>query len=100
MKNVVTQLLKQIIDEVKIHKIASENILYISLENNEIKNHINLNKYIFKQTENLNGKLYLFFDEIQLVSDWEKSINEFRMKLNCDIYIACSNSKLISKKLI
>lgn len=92
-----TQLLKQIIDELKICKIASENIIYLSLKYNEIRNHLDLNKYIFKQIENLNGKLYLFFDEIQLVSNWKQSINEYTRNLNCDIYIASSNSKVLSK---
>lgn len=60
---------------------------------------MDLNEYIFKQTENLKGKIYLLFDEIQLVSNWEKSINAYRIDLNCDIYITGSNSKLLSGEL-
>ena len=77
-----TCLLKQIIDELEKRGVNNENILYI-----------------FKQTENLKGKIYLLFDEIQLVSNWEKSINAYRIDLNCDIYITGSNSKLLSGEL-
>ena len=77
-----TCLLKQIIDELEKRGVNNENILYVS-----------------KQTENLKGKIYLLFDEIQLVSNWEKSINAYRIDLNCDIYITGSNSKLLSGEL-
>ena len=45
------------------------------------------------------GKVYLFFDEIQEVKDWEKCINSFRVSLDCDIYITGSNAKLLSGEL-
>ena len=97
-----TCLLKQIIDELEKRGVNNENILYVSLESSKydnIKDYVDLNEYIFKQTENLKGKIYLLFDEIQLVSNWEKSINAYRIDLNCDIYITGSNSKLLSGEL-
>ena len=45
------------------------------------------------------GKVYLFFDEIQEVRDWEKCINSFRVEMDCDIYITGSNSRLLSGEL-
>lgn len=47
----------------------------------------------------MSGKIYLFFDEIQEVRDWEKCINSFRVELDCDIYITGSNAKLFSGEL-
>ncbi|MEE0939110.1 AAA family ATPase [Methanobrevibacter sp.] len=44
----------------------------------------------------MDGKIYLFFDEIQVVSQWEKLINSYFAKENYDIYITGSNSKLLS----
>ena len=41
-------------------------------------------------------KMYLFFDEPQLIRGWEKVINAFRVDLNCDIYITGSNAYLLS----
>ena len=52
----------------------------------------------FTPTE-IDGKVYLFFDEIQEVKDWEKCINSFRVSLDCDIYITGSNAKLLSGEL-
>lgn len=47
----------------------------------------------------INGKAYLFFDEIQEVADWEKCINSARVDFDCDIYITGSNAKLLSGEL-
>ncbi|WP_455620219.1 ATP-binding protein [Eisenbergiella sp.] len=54
---------------------------------------------IIQQTAEINGKGYLFFDEIQEVVNWEKCINSFRVELDCDIYITGSNAKLLSGEL-
>ena len=47
----------------------------------------------------MQGKVYLFFDEIQEVINWEKCINSLRVALDCDIYITGSNAKLLSGEL-
>lgn len=44
-------------------------------------------------------KVYLFFDEIQEVEDWEKCINSLRVEADCDIYITGSNARLLSGEL-
>lgn len=54
---------------------------------------------VCKRVQGVDGKVYLFFDEIQEVSEWEKAINSLRVKLNCDIYITGSNAKLLSYEL-
>ncbi|WP_150539072.1 ATP-binding protein [Actinobacillus vicugnae] len=46
-----------------------------------------------------NQKMYLFFDEIQRVEQWEDTINSFRLDLNADIYLSGSNSSLLSGEL-
>lgn len=58
-----TCLLKQIIDELEKRGVNNENILYVSLESSKydnIKDYVDLNEYIFKQTENLKGKIFYF----------------------------------------
>ena len=52
-----------------------------------------------ERTRSLQGKAYLFFDEIQEVINWEKCINSLRVTLDCDIYITGSNAKLLSGEL-
>lgn len=58
-----------------------------------------LHDEILERAENIQGKVYLFFDEIQEVSDWEKCINSLRVILDCDIYLTGSNAKLLSGEL-
>ena len=97
-----TTLLKLIISELKENGVNDENIIHINFESSkydEIKNYKDLNEYIFKKTETIKGKIYLFFDEIQMVDEWEKSINAYRIDLDSDIYITGSNSKLLSGEL-
>ena len=98
-----TVLLKQLIEELIQDGISSDNIIYISLESSKyrhIKDDIQLDEVILDKTKNLNGKIYLLFDEIQLVSNWEKSINSYRVDFDCDIYITGSNSNLLSGELV
>lgn len=58
-----------------------------------------LHDEIIRRAAQISGKVYLFFDEIQEVQDWEKCINSFRVELDCDIYITGSNAKLLSGEL-
>lgn len=54
---------------------------------------------IMRRASQIEGKVYLFFDEIQEVAAWEKCINSFRVEMDCDIYITGSNAKLLSGEL-
>ena len=58
-----------------------------------------LHEEVTRRVKGISGKVYLFFDEIQEVVDWEKCINSFRVEFNCDIYITGSNAKLLSGEL-
>lgn len=58
-----------------------------------------LHDEIMQRVSQMEGKVYLFFDEIQEVAAWEKAINSFRVELDCDIYITGSNAKLLSGEL-
>lgn len=58
-----------------------------------------LHDEIICRAAKISGKVYLFFDEIQEVQNWETCINSFRVELDCDIYITGSNAKLLSGEL-
>lgn len=98
-----TTMLKLVIEELKNNRqIPEENIFFISFESSQYKwinNPEKLDEIIFKLTENINEKTYLFFDEIQNVTGWEKSIASYMIDINCDIYITGSNSNLLSGEL-
>lgn len=92
-------MLKQIIDSLLKDGIPQENIVWINFELSdyfEITDIKKLEDYISGQIENAEGRIYLFFDEIQVVSQWEKLVNSYFAKENFDIYITGSNSKLLS----
>ncbi len=91
-----------IIDELIERGINKENILLINFESAKYRNVSNpreLDLLVRDLTKEINGKIYMFFDEIQNVDEWEKSINSFRVDYDCDIYLTGSNSKLLSGEL-
>lgn len=98
-KSVMLELIQ---DELRSNGVSSENFISINFEDLRYAHLLNamaLHEEILKQSEHIKGKVYLFFDEIQEVADWEKCINSFRVSLDCDIYITGSNAKLLSGEL-
>ena len=76
-----------IIEELLKRGIDKENILLINFESAKFRNVSNpreLDLLVRDLTKDINGKIYMFFDEIQNVDEWEKSINSFRVDYECD----------------
>lgn len=97
-----TSLMKSIIEELQNQGVKEENIIYISFEQVQYKNIFTqeqLDALVLSLVKDLEGKIYLLFDEIQQVESWEKCINSYRASFDCDIYITGSNSKLLSNEL-
>ena len=95
-------MLNLIIEELQKRGINKENIFLINFDSvkyHNIKNSNQLNDLILELVKNTNGKIYLFFDEIQNVENWEKSIAAYKIDFDCDIYVTGSNSKLLSGEL-
>lgn len=82
--------------------VSDKNFLCINFEqfsNSELLDANILHKRIVEFQKSADGKIYLFFDEIQEVDGWEKCINSCRVDFDCDIYITGSNAKLLSGEL-
>ena len=95
-------MLSLIQEEVFSSGVRKENIISYNFEDlkyYDLLNAKSLNDEIVSRCKNLEGKVYLFFDEIQEVRDWEKCINSLRVSLDSDIYITGSNAKLLSGEL-
>ena len=45
------------------------------------------------------GKTYLFLDEIQEITGWEKVVNSLMSDYNVDIYVTGSNSRMMSSEI-
>ena len=94
-------LLKQIIEELKNTNISEDHIVYINfeyIEYEELLDYKKLNKFIKNKIKD-DKIYYLFFDEIQNVSQFEKVINSLRASSNVSIFITGSNSKLLASEL-
>ena len=88
------ELLASGIDDRQIISINFEN-----MSNASLCTAATLHDEIIRRASELEGKIYLFFDEIQEVDAWEKCINSFRVELDCDIYVTGSNARLLSGEL-
>lgn len=95
-------ILKQIITELKEQGIDDEHIIYINFEFIEYENlqdYKELNKYIKEKIID-EKKYYVFLDEIQKVDKFEEVVNSLRASIdNISIFITGSNSKLLSNEL-
>ena len=98
-KSVMLELVKQELLEMGVRaeqfiSINFEDMRYLHLCTAQA-----LHQEILTRAEGIEGRVYLFFDEIQEVKDWEKCVNSLRVALDCDIYITGSNAKLLSGEL-
>ena len=94
-------LLTQIIDELKEQGISEKQIIYINFEDYDysfIKTGNDFHEYV-KDRILINEKNYLFFDEIQVIQEFERVINSLKVKYDTSIFITGSNGKLLSGEL-
>lgn len=94
-------LLRQIIGEMKEKGIRDEQIIYMNFEDfkfSGIRTAPALYDYVVERRVN-EEKYYLFFDEIQMVDEFELVINSFRATWDVSIFITGSNGKLLSGEL-
>jgi len=94
-------LLKLIQRHLKSYGVMDDHIIFMNFESMEYYEYREANK-LYKYIKDLmisDNKYYLFFDEIQLVRDWEEAINSFLVDYDVDIYITGSNSNLLSSEL-
>lgn len=90
-------------------KLMVEHLIESGIENNQIIE-MNFESYEFNKMDSdelyeyiknriiPDKRMYLFFDEVQRVPNWENAINSFRVDFNCDIYITGSNAYLLSSE--
>ena len=81
--------------------VEKKQIIYLNLEDgdySDIETHNDLYNYV-------NGKLlpdkmnYVFLDEVQKVSEFQKAVDSLYVKKNVDVYITGSNAYLLSGEL-
>lgn len=94
-----SSLLKLMASHLREHQIANEQILEMNFESHAFKKMSSDDLYDYvKGRIHPKKRMYLFFDEVQRVPDWEDAVNSFRVDFNCDIYITGSNAYLLSSE--
>lgn len=94
-------ILEMIQDELKNRGIEQERIISKRYTEMDIDENYT-SKEMYAELKNLiadKGRCYLFIDEPQEVDNWEKVINSLFESEDVDIYIAGSNSKLMSSEI-
>ncbi len=94
-------LLAMLQNEVLRRGVSADHILsyrFDSLQYDEIKTAKKLYDEIREKLPS-SGKAYLFFDEIQEVTDWEKAVNSLMSDFDVDIYVTGSNSRMMSSEI-
>lgn len=99
-------LLKQIIRQLLLSGTPAENILFLNFELHElqwIQTHTVLIEAItlYMNHKNPIGKIYIFLDEIQEITQWEKAVNGYLASDRYDIefLLTGSNANLLSTEL-
>ena len=98
-KSVMLELIKE---DMVLQGIEKENFLSINFETRAVsyvKSVEETYEVVRKFAESRSGKIYLFLDEIQELSRWEKLINSIMIDCDVDIYITGSNAKMLSGEL-
>ena len=94
-----SSLLKLMTFHLKETGIIDDQILEMNFESHNFKNMTSDSLYEYvKQHIQPDKRMYLFFDEVQRVPNWEDAINSFRIDFNCDIYVTGSNAYMLSSE--
>ncbi len=93
-------ILEMIMNELLDKGIKKENVIYLHLDsfiNDDITTGKKLYEFISERIKD--EKVYIFIDEVQEATGWEKAINSLMVDYDVDIYVTGSNSKLLSSEI-
>ena len=94
-----SSLLKLMTLHLKESGITEEQILEMNFESHAFKSMTNDDFYEYvKQHIVPDKRMYLFFDEVQRIPNWEDTVNSLRVDFNCDIYVTGSNAYMLSSE--
>jgi len=97
-KSVLLDLIKE---ELRDQGISPNSILSYNFEDlglDKLKDYKKLHDHLKLKIDALDGRAYLFLDELQEVENWESCINSLRVTTDADIYITGSNSKMLASE--
>ena len=92
LKLIMEQLRKRGIPESRIVSYRFDSMEYEGLTSKEMYADI-------KSRIAADGKTYLFLDEVQEITNWEKVVNSLNTDFDVDIYVTGSNSRMMSSEI-
>ncbi len=94
-----SSILKLMTFHLKECGIAEKQILEMNFESYAFKDMTSDTFYEYVRAHIIPDKrMYLFFDEVQRVPNWENAINAFRVDFDCDIYVTGSSAYMLSSE--
>mgnify|MGYP005847328259 CR=1 FL=1 len=98
-----TWFLYQLMTQLEDQGVARERILYLNFEDERLEfegeyDQI-LNAYLELYPERPLGDIYLFFDEIQELPNWQKYIRRLYDRVTPHIFLTGSNAKMLSSEI-
>ena len=93
-------LFELFINYLKENGIKNNQIIHINLEDADynFKDYKELYDYVTSKIDNKNN-YYVFLDEVQNISEFQKAVDSLYIKKNVDVYITGSNAYLLSGEL-
>lgn len=82
--------------------VQREQIIRINLEDpqyHDLQNYLQLYNFIKAKLTNSEYSYYVFLDEVQNVSEFQKAVDGLFIMPNCDVYVTGSNAYLLSGEL-
>lgn len=94
-------ILRMIIEKLKTERnILEERIVSCRFDSMEFDDMTSKQMYEYLKEKLVIGeKTYLFLDEIQEITNWEKVVNSLASDFDVDIYITGSNSRMMSSEI-
>ena len=95
-----TVLMRQFIRELKDSGIPDDRVVYMNFESRDwerVSTYSDLLDHI--SSLGIEGRIYVFLDEIQRVQSWERAVNSLQVDFDADVYITGSNAYLLSSDL-
>jgi predicted AAA+ superfamily ATPase len=99
-------IMRQVIEDLLQKGVSPINTLYINMEYLEysfIKNELDLISFFnhYVESNKVKGDFYLFIDEVQNISSWEKAVNDLSQDFTrrIHVYLTGSNAQLLSGEL-
>ena len=93
-------IMQMIMDELRKKGISDERIVSYRFDSMEYEDMTAKQLYeMIKSKLSDTERTYLFLDEVQEISSWEKAVNSINTDFDVDIYVTGSNSRMMSSEI-